>query len=213
MGKGGRTALALLLAWVIVMAGCGGGDDRTSTTHAGSTPQRTHHTDKSSSKKSSSPKPRAKPESKGSRGKKPHTKKRSSPNRTNGPPKTAQGGVPVGTVPPGAGPAADRRAIVRTIRAYVRSIARGDGVQACAQLTRSGRRAIEREIARAAPETRGTPCEGSIQLYQSTYSDAARNPRVTDVRVAGDRATAAGPLDQTATLVKQDRLWLIARYA
>jgi hypothetical protein len=41
---------------------------------------------------------------------------------------------------------------------------------------------------------------------------AARNPRVTDVRLVGDRAAAAGSLDQTAILVKQDRLWLIARY-
>ena len=116
----------------------------------------------------------------------------------------------MGTVPSGAGPEADRQAIARAIRVYVRSIARGDGVQACAQLTPGGRRAVEREIARAAPETRGAPCEGSIQLYQSTYSGAGL--RVRDVRIRGDRARGVGPLHTAATLVKHDRLWLIARY-
>ncbi len=48
-------------------------------------------------------------------------------------------------------------------------------------------------------------------LYQSTYRRAAGGVRVTDVRVAGDRAKAVA-LDNAASLVKHDRTWLIARY-
>jgi hypothetical protein len=121
-------------------------------------------------------------------------------------------GVPVGVVPRAGGPVADQRAVVRTVRTYLVAISHADGVQACAQLTPEGRRFLERNLAKIAPETKGTPCEGSITLYQGAYGAAIKNPRVTGVRVNGDRARAIGPLHQAVALVKQDRLWRISRY-
>jgi hypothetical protein len=102
--------------------------------------------------------------------------------------------------------------VVRTVRTYLVSIAKGDGDQACAQLTPGARRRLLRKLAEFAPETAGAPCAGVILLYQGAYGDAIRHPRITGVRVTGNRARAVGPVHQVAHLVKADRLWRIAAY-
>jgi hypothetical protein len=202
--------LALIVA--LVIAGCGGDDENEAsttaptTTHASTAPTKPDSTKKPGSKKSG----HKKSGSKKSGSKKSGHKKSGSSQKTTQP-TTPQGGHPVGTVPRGAGPAANEQAVVRTVSAYLRAIARGDGPQACAQLTSEEQHAVERKVARAAPETKGSPCDASIVLYQSTYRHAAGGVRVTDVRVAGDRANAVA-LNQAASLVKHGRTWLIARY-
>jgi hypothetical protein len=102
--------------------------------------------------------------------------------------------------------------VARTVRTYLVSIAKGDGDQACAQLTPGARRRLLRKLAEFAPETAGAPCAGVILLYQGAYGDAIRHPRITGVRVRGNRARAVGPIHQVATLVKNGRLWLITAY-
>jgi hypothetical protein len=200
---------ALIVA--LAIAGCGGDDENeastteSTTTHASTAPTKPD-SKKSGSKKSG----HKKSGSKKSGSKKSGSKKSGSSGKTTEP-TTPRGGTPVGTVPRGAGPGADERAVVRTVRAYLRAIARGDGPQACAQLTAEEQHAVERKVARAAPETKGSPCDASIVLYQSSYQRAAGGVRVTDVSVAGDRANAVA-LHQAASLVKHDRTWLIARY-
>ncbi len=214
--------LCLLVA--LAIAGCGGDDDKEASATAPTTPDasaskkpdsaksgsREDGSNKAGSKKGGQEPGANEPGSSGSTPKEPGTpQKPTEPATSGGTP--GRDGRPVGTVPSGAGPTADERAVVRTVREYLRSIARGDGVQACAQLTPEGRRAVERDVARAAPETKGSPCETSIELYQSSYRSAADGVRVTDVSVAGDRAKAVA-LDEAASLVKRDRTWLIARY-
>jgi len=205
--------LALVVA--LAIAGCGGDDgDETSTTHAATTPVHDPSQGGKAASKKSQPTARSKKhQSKkaGSSGKADSPKKGGSVNKPTQP-AAPPAGKPVGTVPPGAGPAADADAVARTVRAYLVAIARGDGPQACAQLTPEAQHAVERKVARAAPETKGSPCDASIALYQSTYRGAAGGVRVTDVRVAGDRAQAVA-LHKAASLVKHDRTWLIARYA
>ncbi len=83
--------------------------------------------------------------------------------------------------------------MAKTLTNFLRAISRGDGPQACAQLSPEGRERVEREVHEAAPETQGTPCEGAIVLYQGGYGASARNPTITDVSVSGDQATATGP--------------------
>jgi hypothetical protein len=203
--------LALIVA--LAIAGCGGDDENEAsttaptTTHASTAPTKPDSTKKSGSKKPGSKKSGAKKSSSKKSG-----AKKPGPSEKPTQPTTPRGGTPVGTVPKGAGPAADERAVVRTVGAYLRAIARGDGPQACAQLTSEEQRAVERKVARAAPETKGSPCDTSIALYQSSYRRAAGGVRVTDVRVAGDHAQAVA-LDHAASLVKHGRTWLIAKYA
>jgi len=187
-----RIALAALAA--LAFAGCGGDDEKDK---AGPTPPGTSTAREGAGKtETSNTSPARTPESGGS--------------PPPGP--AARGAKPVGTVPPGGGPVADQRAVVRTVRGYLLSIAAGDGVRACAQLTPKGRRFMERRLARLAPETKGAPCEASILLYQNAYGSAIRNPRVTRVRVTGDRARATGPAKEAAILLKRGRLWRISRY-
>jgi hypothetical protein len=201
--------LALIAA--LAIAGCGGDDENEASTTEPTTTHASTAPTKPDSTKSGSKKPgRKKSGSKKSGSKKSGHKKSGSSQKTTQP-TTPQGGHPVGTVPRGAGPAANEQAVVRTVSAYLRAIARGDGPQACAQLTSEEQHAVERKVARAAPETKGSPCDASIVLYQSSYQRAAGGVRVTDVRVAGDRANAVA-LHQAASLVKHSRTWLIARY-
>jgi hypothetical protein len=113
-------------------------------------------------------------------------------------------------VPAGAGVSADEAAVALTLRTFVNAVKRGDGNQACAQLSPEGRERAEREIQEAAPETRGTPCEGSIVLYQGTYRG---KPKITDVQVTGDQATAHGPpKGRRGDLGKYGNVWLIDNY-
>ncbi|MEK6328662.1 MAG: hypothetical protein AABM66_14230 [Actinomycetota bacterium] len=216
--------LCLLVA--LAIAGCGGDDENQASTTAPTTPSAS--TKPESTKSGSAQTGSKKSGSKGSKestsnesgsnapGSNNSTAKESGKAEKPTKPATSGGtpggdGRPVGTVPAGGGPTADERAVVRTVRAYLMAIAQGDGLQACAQLTPEGRRAVEREVARAAPETKGSPCESSIELYQSSYRSAADGVRVTDVSVVGDRARAVA-LQEAASLVKRDRTWLIARY-
>lgn len=211
--------LALIVA--LAIAGCGGDDENEAsttaptTTHASTAPTKPDSTKKSGSKKSGSKKSGSNQAGSKQAGAKQSGANKSGANKSGSKkstqPTTPRGGTPVGTVPKGAGPAADERAVVRTVGAYLRAIARGDGPQACAQLTSEEQRAVERKVARAAPETKGSPCDSSIVLYQSSYRRAAGGVRVTDVRVAGDHASAVA-LDRAASLVKHGRTWLIARY-
>lgn len=212
--------LFLLLALAIL--GCGGGDEDDATTAAPTTPSASTEpnsngpkSDRHRSTGAGSGKSADRAGASGSGPAEPGSShsapEGSQPPKERGKPRTEEG-HPVGTVPSGGGPAADERAVVRTIRAYLVAIARGDGVQACAQLTPEGRRAVERQVARAAPETKGSPCETAIELYQSSYRAATGGVRVTNVSVAGDRAEAVA-LRQPASLVKQGRTWLIAKYA
>ena len=216
--RGLVVVLFLLLA--LAISGCGGDDeDEASTTdptpsRASTEPDSTKSgSSKTAPKKSGSKKHASgKGSNRSGSGHSTHPPdSNTEPRPPEGNPDANPGGTPVGTVPSGGGPTADERAVVRTVRAYLVAIARGDGVQACAQLTRGGRRAVERDVARAAPETKGSPCETSIELYQSSYRQAADGVKVTNVSLAGDRATAVA-LRQTASLVKRDRTWLIARY-
>ena len=206
--------LALIVA--LAIAGCGGDDENEASTTAPTTPHASTTSTKPDSEKSGSKKSGSKKSGSKKAGSNPAGSTQSGSNQS-GPsdkppqPTTPAGGTPVGTVPRGGGPDDDERAVVRTVRAYLVAIARGDGPQACAQLTPEGQRAVERKVARAAPETKGSPCDASIVLYQSTYHRAAGGVRVTDVRVAGDRAKAVA-LHQAASLVKHGRTWLIARY-
>jgi len=206
--------LALIVA--LAIAGCGGDDENEAsttaptTTHASTAPTKPDSTKKSGSKKSGSKKSGSNQAGSKQAGSKQSGSNKSGSKKSTRP-TTPRGGTPVGTVPKGAGPAADERAVVRTVGAYLRAIARGDGPQACAQLTSEEQRAVERKVARAAPETKGSPCDTSIELYQSSYRRAAGGVRVTDVHVAGDHAQAVA-LDQAASLVKHGRTWLIARY-
>jgi hypothetical protein len=130
------------------------------------------------------------------------------------PPETPYGppGEPVGTVPPGAGPSEDQAAVVRTLNEFLAAIARGDGPQACAQLSQEGRARVEKELREAAPETAGTPCEGAIVLYQGGYGNTIKNPRYKNLRVSGTQATAVGPPNEDAALSKYGRTWLIDNY-
>jgi hypothetical protein len=121
-------------------------------------------------------------------------------------------GSPVGRVPKGAGRSANENAVLRTLRVFLKSISRGDGAQACAQLTADGRRAMQEKIADIAPETAGAPCSASIVLYQGGYGKKIRDPKIKKLRVRGSNATAVGPLRQPATLSKSGRLWQIERY-
>ena len=121
-------------------------------------------------------------------------------------------GTPVGRVPKGAGPDANRQAVVRTLRVFLKSISRGKGAQACAQLSSGGERAMRRKIAEIAPETASAPCAASVVLYQGGYGKPIRDPKITGVSVSGNSAKATGPLRQPATLVKSGRLWQISRY-
>jgi hypothetical protein len=207
----------LALIGALAVAGCGGddGDEASTTTptttHA-STPSTKPDSTKSGPKKSGRQKSGSKTSGSKKSGSKKSASGKSGPKKSGQPRKTTPaGGTPVGTVPSGAGPAVNERAVVRTVSAYLRAIARGDGPQACAQLTSEAQDAVERKVARAAPETKGSPCDASITLYQSSYQRAAGGVRVTDVRLAGDRAKAVA-LDKAASLVKHGRTWLIARY-
>ncbi len=122
-------------------------------------------------------------------------------------------GHPVGEVPPGSPPSADEQAVAHTLTNFLRAISRGDGPQACAQLSPEGRERVEREVHTAAPETQGTPCEGAIVLYQSGYGPSARNPTITNVSVSGSQATATGPPGKRrGDLAKYGNVWLIDNY-
>jgi hypothetical protein len=122
-------------------------------------------------------------------------------------------GHPVGQVPPGASQSDDEQAVARTLTTFLKAVSRADGPQACAQLSPEGRKRVEREVHRVAPETEGTPCEGAIVLYQGAYGPEARNPQITGVQVSGDQATAHGPPDnQRADMGKYGNVWLIDNY-
>jgi hypothetical protein len=191
----------------IALAGCGGDDDATkSSTARTSTPEAPTGPSTSTTQSPSDSTPRP-PSDSG-----PSSNSNTQPPNTQPPPKGGSGGAPVGSVPSRSGSAADRKAVVRTVRTYLVSIAKGDGDQACAQLTPGARRRLLRKLAEFAPETAGAPCAGVILLYQGAYGDAIRDPRITGVRVRGNRARAIGPIHQVAHLVKAGRLWLIAAY-
>jgi hypothetical protein len=102
--------------------------------------------------------------------------------------------------------------VIRTVRNYLLSIARGNGEQACAQLTPGARQRLSRKLAEFAPETAGVECSALILLYQGAYRDAIKHPVIAGVRVKGDHALAVGPIHQVAHLVKKRRLWLITAY-
>jgi hypothetical protein len=121
-------------------------------------------------------------------------------------------GTPAGTVPEGAGPSEDQQAVVRTLDTFLDAISRGDGPEACAQLSREGRKRVEREVHQVAPETQGTPCEGAIVLYQGGYGRSIRNPQYKNLQVSGDQASAIGPPSEKAALRKYARTWLIDNY-
>lgn len=121
-------------------------------------------------------------------------------------------GEPAGEVAPGSGPAANEKAVIRTLRTFLAAIERGDGPEACAQLSRTGRARVERELREAAPETQGTPCEGAIVLYQGGYGKSIRNPRFRNLRVTAATASAIGPPEEPAALRKYGRTWLIDNY-
>jgi hypothetical protein len=201
--------LAPLMLVAAALAACGGGGDdddkrapapgSASTTPAGATTSR----DRVNTNPRSGTTP-ANPRSEGGTA--------GSPASGAAPPPGASRGIPVGTVPPAGGPVADHQAVVRTVRAYLQAISRGNGAQACAQLTPEGRRFMERKLAGIAPETAGAPCQSSILLYQGAYGSVIRNPRVTGVRVNGNRARAVGPIGEVAVLRKSGRLWRISRY-
>jgi hypothetical protein len=207
----------------LAIAGCGGcgGDDENeasttspTTAHASTQPDSTKSSPKKSrSKESGSNQTSPNGGSKNAASSKSTSQRPGQPGKANGPatPGGIPDGKPVGTVPRGAGPGANEEAVARTLRAYLVSIAQGDGPQACAQLTSDAQRHVEREVGRAAPETKGSPCEVSIVLYQSSYHRAADGVRVSDVQVAGDRAKAVA-LHEAAGLVKHGRTWLIASY-
>lgn len=129
-----------------------------------------------------------------------------------GPQKIRKTAIPVGEVPRAAGPAGDEVAVRKALKAFLSAVHDGNGFRACAQFTRSGRKAVERNIAKVAPETAGAPCEQSLLLFTSGYGDAIANPKIRAVRVNGNTATAVGPLKERAKLTKTDDLWRIDRY-
>jgi hypothetical protein len=203
-----RTLLPIALT-AILLVGCGGDHDATPSSTARTSPPNgptgptgaggATSTTPSPSPSKSKPRPPSDSDSSSNSNAQPPPQQGSTPTPT-----------PVGSVPSGSGSTADRKAVIRTVRTYLLSIAHGDGEQACAQLTPGGRRRVMRKLAEFAPETTGAPCAGVILLYQSTYRD--QHPRITDVRVRGHRARAVGPIHQVASLVKQGSLWLIAAY-
>jgi hypothetical protein len=196
----------------IALAGCGGDDENTTSSGAGTTLSKSTGAGPTSATRSPSDS-KSRPSSGGA----------SSPSNAQPPPTSTSPpgpavapregpiGTPVGRVPRGSA-AADRKAVIRTVRTYLRAIARGNGEQACAQLTSGARRRLSRKLAEFAPETAGVECAGLILLYKGAYRDAIDHPAITGVRVKGKRARAVGPIHQVATLVKTGRLWLITAY-
>jgi hypothetical protein len=197
----------------IALAGCGGDDENATSSGAGTTlPKSTGAGPTSATRSPSDSKSR--PPSGGASS--PSSNAQPPPTSTSPPgpavaPREGPIGTPVGRVPRGSA-AADRKAVIRTVRTYLRAIARGNGEQACAQLTSGARRRLSRKLAEFAPETAGVECAGLILLYKGAYRDAIDHPVITGVRVRGNRARAVGPIHQVATLVKKGRLWLISAY-
>lgn len=110
------------------------------------------------------------------------------------------------------GPSEDVAAVDATIRDYLLAIYGGDGEGACAQLSAAGLESARRKLGKAAPETKGSPCEQSILLYQGAYGDAIEDPKITAIVVRGDTATATGPLKEPARLSQGADGWLIDEY-
>jgi hypothetical protein len=218
----------LVLAVVVVVALVAGGGDTNQPETSGSTianvttekpsvaHKPTHHKQKkgggskhgSGSSKHSAPTQGSGASAAGSGSSTQGSEPASGPGAAYGPP-----GTPAGEVPPGASQSANEQAVALTLSNFLKSISRADGPQACAQLSPEGRRRVDHEVHHVAPETRGSPCEGAIVLYQGAYGKKARHPQITDVRVAGDQATATGPPDsQRANLSKRGNVWLIDNY-
>jgi hypothetical protein len=206
----GAPALRRLLAvglglTAIVVVGCGGGDDKKSTKSTATSPPATTSTGTTAPPASTTPSAKTRPPASS-----PRTPNPNAPQSQQQPePPT---GTPVGKVPTAGGSAADRKAVIRTVRTYLLAIARGNGEEACAQLTPGGQRRMIRKVNKFAPETIGVECAGVVLLYQGAYGDAIKHPKVTGVRVKGKRARAVGPVHQVARLVQSGRLWRISAY-
>lgn len=197
----GLPIAVLTLVVVVAVVVAGGDDDEEQVTATQATPAETPAIE---------PPPRERQESSRERNKA-GRERGDRPGEGGSSPPSPLEGTPVGRVPANGGLAADQEAVARVVRAYHQAIVRGEGGQACAQFTPEGERAMERRLARIAPETKGSPCGASILLYQSSYGQASGS-QISDVRVAGTRATAVGPTDELAELEKRGNLWLIASY-
>lgn len=108
--------------------------------------------------------------------------------------------------------AAERRAVLRVMGTFLRSLGSGDTVQACAQLTPAGKRRLERRIWKVAPEVDTLPCEAALPVYRSAYGKALAKPRFKKLRLTSTRASALGPGSEPFRLTKRHRTWKIDRF-
>lgn len=98
------------------------------------------------------------------------------------------GGEPAAPEPTPADP------VTTTLRETLAAVAEADGARACSQLTPRARERVE-EAARRRLGTGGSGCEraaaAAVRRLPAIALGALRNPSIYDVRVSGERATAA----------------------
>ena len=114
---------------------------------------------------------------------------------------------------PTQAPSKDEDAVVSTLRSYIGHLAAGEPREACALMTREAQRSLVDAVTRSGGGIRGASCvEVSAQLQRF----ATGRPRVTQVQVKGDDASASaqvGSLPATKPrLVRDGDGWKISAF-
>lgn len=106
----------------------------------------------------------------------------------------------------------DRQAVRETVRKYLQAIGNGDGAAACDVLTEESAARVPAQVKGFSEEVQGDTCDETITAFSAFYGESLDNPKVMNIKVSGDKATAVGPLDEQAKLVKLDGEWKIEQY-
>jgi hypothetical protein len=116
----------------------------------------------------------------------------------------------------GDGGGDDEERITRVVDDYLTALASGNGERACAQLTPGAQKEAVETVTAAFPDAGGMSCEDAIaELSADTdqrRKETMLNPKVEDVAVSGDSATArVKGLSGTARLQRVEDAWKLIR--
>lgn len=116
---------------------------------------------------------------------------------------------------PGCGGGSEEGAVGETIETYLSALARGDGQEACDQLTGSQARTMFEGAVVQLPELQATSCADALSKLSGSLGGeekaALEDAEATNIEVHGDSASAeiVGGTN-TATLAQVGDRWLIS---
>ncbi len=115
----------------------------------------------------------------------------------------------------GCGGDGDEAAVANTVETYLSALAKGDGQEACDQLTGSQARKVLEGFVVQLPELQATSCADALSKLSGSLGGEEKggleDAEATNVEIRGDSATAevVGGT-QTVSLTRTDGHWLIS---